>query len=382
MPSLGNQEYIRDMNSRLVLKEIIHKEPLSRAEISKNLGLTKATVSSIVQDFIRKGYVAEIGSLDTDKGRKPILLKFDADCAFTLSVYLNVDATSVLIANLRGQNRQTFSYPAITDAASPSDRLAGYIRDAMTHCPPSRYGIIGIAVGVLGVVHNNTIAFTPYYTIDRPELGSYLSERFGIPVYVENEANFSAQGEWAFFHSYPSLININIHAGIGMGIILHNHLHTGLNGYAGEFGHTIIDPDGIPCPCGNRGCIEQYASERAITARFREMKGQPSADARALCHAYLHGDADAAACIGLFTRYMAIALNNILNIFNPDIVIINSIFTASIPDLAGRIAGSLRNTFNRGCTFVPASEDQETVILLGGCWVCTRKFLNIRDLKF
>ena len=66
MPSLGNQEYIRDMNSRLVLKEIIHKEPLSRAEISKNLGLTKATVSSIVQDFIRKGYVAEIGSLDTD----------------------------------------------------------------------------------------------------------------------------------------------------------------------------------------------------------------------------------------------------------------------------------------------------------------------------
>ena len=204
MPSLGNQEYIRDMNSRLVLKEIIHKEPLSRAEISKNLGLTKATVSSIVQDFIRKGYVAEIGSLDTDKGRKPILLKFDADCAFTLSVYLNVDATSVLIANLRGQNRQTFSYPAITDAASPSDRLAGYIQDAMTHCPPSRYGIIGIAVGVLGVVHNNTIAFTPYYTIDRPELGSYLSERFGIPVYVENEANFSAQGEWAFFHSYPA----------------------------------------------------------------------------------------------------------------------------------------------------------------------------------
>ena len=223
MPSLGNQEYIRDMNSRLVLKEIIHKEPLSRAEISKNLGLTKATVSSIVQDFIRKGYVAEIGSLDTDKGRKPILLKFDADCAFTLSVYLNVDATSVLIANLRGQNRQTFSYPAITDAASPSDRLAGYIQDAMTHCPPSRYGIIGIAVGVLGVVHNNTIAFTPYYTIDRPELGSYLSERFGIPVYVENEANFSAQGEWAFFHSYPSLININIHAGMIILLIFFKH---------------------------------------------------------------------------------------------------------------------------------------------------------------
>ena len=382
MPSLGNQEYIRDMNSRLVLKEIIQQGPLSRAGISKNLGLTKATVSSIVQDFIRSGYVTEIGSLDTSKGRKPILLEFVADCAFTLSLYLNVDATSVLIADLRGENRRHFSYPPITGDPCPSETLRAYITDAMTHCPPSRYGIVGIAIGVLGVVHNNVIQFTPYYTIDRPDLGDFLQEHFHIPVYVENEANFSAQGEWAFFHSYPSLININIHAGIGMGIILRNHLHTGLNGYAGEFGHTIIDPDGPLCPCGTHGCIELYASERAIVSRFRKMTEQPAADAGALCRAYLSGDARAADCIDIFIKYMSIALNNILNIFNPDIVIINSTFTAGIPDLADRIAKSLHNTFNRGCTFVPASQDQDTVILLGGCWVCARKFLRIRDLKF
>ena len=111
MPSLGNQEYIRDMNSRIVLGQIIRQEPVSRAALAKTLGLTKATVSSIVQTFIDQEYVVEIGSLNTGKGRKPILLKFNGDCAYTLSVYLSVDSTFILICNLRGENRQFFSYP-------------------------------------------------------------------------------------------------------------------------------------------------------------------------------------------------------------------------------------------------------------------------------
>lgn len=381
MPSLGSQEYIRDMNSRLVLGEIIHKEPISRAKISKNLGLTKATVSSIVQTFIDSGYVIEIGSLDTNKGRKPILLKFEADCAFTLSAYLNVDSTTILIANLRGENRQTFSYPGIHEAASPADRLCQYIEAAMGHCPPSRYGIVGIAVGVLGVVHHNVIQFTPYYEMDTPALGDYLTERFHIPAYIENEANLSALGEKTFFHSYPSLININVHAGVGMGIILDQHLYTGLNGYAGEFGHTIIEPDGKPCPCGNRGCIEQYASERAIVNMYRERKNNPALTASQLTEEYHRGDTDAKACIRTFIKYMSIALNNILNIFNPDIVIINSVFTANIPGLTDEIAHHMSNSFNRGCTFVPASESQDTVILLGGCCICAKSFLKIKELQ-
>lgn len=382
MPSLGSQEYIRDMNSRLVLGEIIGREPISRAKISKNLGLTKATVSSIVQTFIDNGYVVEIGSLDTNKGRKPILLKFEANCAFTLSAYLNVDSTAILIANLRGEQRQTFTYPGISGETSPSERLCQYIEDAMSHCPPSRYGIVGIAVGVLGVVHHNKLLFTPYYRIDRQNLGEYLTERFNIPAYIENEANLSALGERTFFHSYPSLININVHAGVGMGIILDNHLYTGLNGYAGEFGHTIIEPDGKPCPCGNRGCIEQYASERAIVDMYRELKKDRRLTAPQLCEACLSGDPYARQCIQTFIKYMSIALNNILNIFNPDVIIINSLFTTKIPGLAEEIANHMSNSFNRGCTFLPASQDQDTVILLGGCCVCTKKFLNIRDLQF
>lgn len=381
MPSLGNQEYIRDMNSRLVLQHIIHHGPISRADISKALGLTKATVSSIVQTFIDDGYVWEIGSLDTTKGRKPILLQFNGNCGFTLSVYLDVDATSILIASLTGEQRQFFSYPGISGNPSPLEKLCEYIQDAMSHCPPSRYHIVGIAVGVLGVVHKNRIEFTPYYDLNCPDLGDLLEQRFHIPVYIENEANLAAQGERTFFHFYPNLINLNIHAGIGMGIILDHRLYTGQNGYAGEFGHTIIEPGGKPCPCGNRGCIEQYASRRAIVSMFREITRDPQLTAADLCRAYNKGRPEAVRCIDIFVRYMAIALNNILNIFNPDIVIINSDFTTGIPGLTDEISRHMRNTFNRNCTFVPASQDQETVILLGGCCVCAKKFLKIKDLQ-
>lgn len=380
MPSLGNQEYIRDMNSRIVLGQIIRQEPVSRAALAKTLGLTKATVSSIVQTFIDQEYVVEIGSLNTGKGRKPILLKFNGDCAYTLSVYLSVDSTFILICNLRGENRQFFSYPPA--GPHPQKRLCQYIRLAANCCPPSRYGIVGITIGILGIVHNNRIQFTPYYDLDSPDLARQIQEEFKIPVRLENEANLSALGERTFFHNHPSLISLNIHTGIGMGIILDNRLYTGQFGYAGEFGHTIIEPGGKPCPCGNRGCIEQYASLRAIVDMYRQAIKNPTADASDLCQAYLEHQPQARACVETFIKYMSIALNNILNIFNPDMIIISSILTEKIPGLIREIEQHMSNTFNRNCCFVAASHSQETSILLGGACLAAKNFLKVSDLQF
>lgn len=381
MTSLGNQEYIRDMNSRLVLQQIIKDEPISRADLAKTLGLTKATISSIVQNFIDDDYVMEVGSLDTTKGRKPILLRFNAGCASTLSIDLSVDAITILISNLRGENCILFQHTYGNGTDQPSELLCRYIREAMAQCPPSRYGIIGIAIGIHGIVHNNEILFTPYYQLSSLNLREQLEETFHIPVYIENEANLSAIGEKTYYYNYPSLINISVHSGVGMGIILDNHLYTGLNGYAGEFGHTIIEPDGKACPCGNHGCFEQYASERAILSLYRERSGRPGATTEQLCETYLKNEPEAIVCIDNFVKYMAIGLNNILNIFNPDIVVINSVFTMNIPNLTAQICARLYNALGKSCTFVP-SILQDMSILLGGSCVCTKNFLKVQNVQF
>ncbi len=381
MPSLGNQEFIRDMNSRIVLREIMNSEPISRAELAKVLGLTKATVSSIVQNFIDENYVIEIGSMDTQKGRKPILLQFNADCAFTLSVDLNIDTLSILISNLKGEKCLIFQYPNPVEHADFGTLLCEYIADAMAHCPASTYGIVGIAVGIHGIVHNNEILFTPYYKLSNFNLRQCLEEHFDIPVFIENEANFSAIGEKAFYYNYPNLINISVHAGIGLGIIMDDHLFTGLNGYAGEFGHTIVVPGGKSCPCGNNGCFEQYASERAILERYRQCIGKPEATISDLCEAFLNHNHYAIECIEVFEYYMSIGLNNILNIFNPDIVIINSVFTMNIPQLTQRISARLKGALTKQSLFVP-SMLQDMAILLGGACVCIKNFLKIDDPQF
>jgi len=381
MSSLGSQELIRDINSHLVLQTIINGGPISRADLSKSLGLTKATISSIVQNLMNDSLVVEIGSLNTDKGRKPILLDFNTGCGFILSIDLSVDTITAMLTDLRGGNRvlKQYAYPSggSTETVPNLTKIIGEIINAL---PISVYGIVGICIGVHGVVHDNKAIFTPYYQLSDLDLAKELEDYFDIPVYIENEANLSALGENNFYYDSSNLINISVHSGVGLGIIMDNHLYTGQHGYAGEFGHTIIVPDGKPCPCGNHGCIEQYASQRAIVHLYRYISGNLGASAEELLKAYLAHDIYARQCIESFIKYMSIGVNNILTTFNPDIIVINSLFTMNIPDIIPRLEHNILNYMNKHCKVVP-SILQDMAILLGGVYVCCKNFLKIEQLQ-
>jgi len=381
MSFLGSQELIRDINSHLVLQTIINEGPLSRADLSKNLGLTKATISSIVQNLMNNSLVVEIGSLNTDKGRKPILLDFNNQCGFILSIDLSVDTMTALLTDLRGTNRALKQYAYPSDSGSEIvPNLIKIIKGSIDSLPLSVYGVVGICIGVHGVVHDNKAIFTPYYQLANLNLADELEQFFNIPVYLENEANLSALGEKNFYYDSSNLINISVHSGVGLGIIMDNHLYTGQHGYAGEFGHTIIVPDGKPCPCGNHGCIEQYASQRAIVHLYRYISGNHGATADDLMKAYSADDIYARQSIEAFIKYMSIGINNILTTFNPDIIVINSLFTMNIPDIIPRLEHNIHNYMNKYCTIVP-SILQDMAILLGGVYICCKNFLKIDYLQ-
>ena len=117
------------------------------------------------------------------------------------------------------------------------------------------------------------LIFTPYYSLTELDIASDLNKTFNIPVYLENEANLSVIGEKTFFNDYSNIVNISIHTGVGLGLIIDNKLYTGYNGFAGEFGHSIVVPNGKPCPCGNKGCLEQYVSETSLLRNYSQLKG-------------------------------------------------------------------------------------------------------------
>lgn len=377
--SIANQEMIRDNNRRLVLEYLVNHPPVSRAELAKQLNLTKATISNIVQDLLQQNLVLEIGSAKTAMGRKPILLEFQKNCGYALAIDVRPNQIITLAANLKGENCKVQEYAFYQDQELLpllKEIIAGQIAK-YSHTP---YGIVGIAVGIYGVVNNNRILFTPYYPLPQPDLGQILEDIFHLPVIVENESNFSVLGESAFHFGYKNMIHINVHDGIGMGILIGEHLYKGHDGYAGEFGHTILFPDGKPCPCGNCGCLEQYASEKAILEEYAARTGQIQVTIDQFLADYQQKLPTALEMMDLFVKYMSIGINNIINTFNTDLIVINSAFSNYIPDINSRILEYLSKHQNRDCKII-SSKLQDISGLMGGIRVCVECFLDIQHLQ-
>lgn len=375
----GSKELIRDINSTLVLETIINSSPISRAAISKRLGLTKATISAIVQDLMNRNLVIEIGCDDTELGRKPILLSFNKKAGFIISVDIGVDTISALLTDLGGEDcsLKQVKTPMGRDLIISS--LCSLIESMIPENDNSPYGLVGISLGIHGVVKDNQVSFAPYYNLSETNLAKALEEHFNTPVYLENEANLSVLGEKTFMYDYPNIANISIHSGIGLGIIINHELYTGFNGRAGEFGHTVIDVDGRECPCGNHGCLEQYVSERALLKEYCSKKNISGITFDAFASRYQTGEKEALEIMDKFIKYMSVGINNILNAYNPDIVIINSSFTIFFPGLTKLIEQSLKSKMNSYIHILPSSL-QDSSILLGGICVVIKHFLDIRSL--
>lgn len=375
----GSKELIRDINMNLVLETIINHNAISRAAIAKHLGLTKATISTIVQELINKKLVIEIGSDDTNLGRKPILLSLDKKAGYVICIDIAVDTLSALVSDLLGEDCSLKQIKTPKNTANLIPSLIQLI-ESMKLPNDTPYGLVGITLGIHGVIANNQVSFAPYYNLSGINLSESLERHFGVPVYLENEANLSVIGEMTFQYDYANIANISVHSGIGLGIIINHQLYTGFNGRAGEFGHTIIEIDGRQCPCGNKGCLEQYVSERILLKEYAQKKGLSEESFDHFRKMYEEDDKDALEIMERFVKYMSVCVNNVLNTYNPDIVIINSSFTIYFPQITRQIEDSLKSKMNSYQRIVP-SVLQDTSILLGGICVAIKGFLGIKKLK-
>ena len=196
-----------------------------------------------------------------------------------------------------------------------------------------------------------------------------LEEISGLPVAVQNDANGAALAEWRYGagRPYSSLLHFTLGTGVGSGLILDRHLWTGADGIAAEYGHATVEPQGHPCPCGNRGCLEQYASATAIARMARERieageattlkrndRSYPNSEEISVAAA--KGDPLALACFATAGSYLGIASANAVNLLNLEAIIIGGGVSQSYTLLAER----LRSEINRRAFRVPA----ERVVLL------------------
>lgn len=375
--SVTDRFFIREMNEKLILKTIIQENEISRADISKKTNLNKATVSSIVADLLEKDLIIETGSGESKGGRKPIMVTFHQETALSLSIDLGNSYISSMLTYLDGTvvlEKHVSSVPI--NKRTVMKELKNLIHYYLEHAPSSTYGIIGICIGVHGIVNNNKIIFSPFYSFEDFELVGKLEKEFDIPVTLENEANLSTLGEKHHLTNLTNLININVRTGIGAGIILNNDLFTGNNGYAGEIGHMIGVPNGKKCPCGNRGCIEQYASEQQILKLYGRKIGEKHASFSQLKEDYLEDKPEAVETIDIFIRYISIGINNIITTFNPEMIIINSKFTNEIDGIIDKVRENINFKMNDTAKITSSSLCEKST-LLGGAYVNFSNFLGV-----
>lgn len=371
----GSKELIRGINSRLVLEKILNEGPVSRASIAASLGLTKATISAIVANLIEENLIREIGSDNAALGRKPILLEFCKEKGNIISIDLGVNSIVAFTSDLKGNNCGLKQYRNHYKRDEIIDGLYGILKKTINNLPKTAFGVVSICIGIHGTVHENEISFAPYYDYAGVPIASELEARLKIPVILENEANLSVMGEKCFCINSQNIIGISVHSGIGVGVVIDGKLYKGNSGNAGEFGHTIVEAHGRQCPCGNHGCLEQYASERAILNDYARALNLNSTSIDKLIADYTEGDEIAVTMIDRFVRYTAVGINNLINTFNPEVVVINSGFTIYIPDLIDRIEAELKNRMNY-CKIM-LSGLQDTSILLGGVCTCINSFLGV-----
>ena len=377
MTTVTDKYVIREMNEKLVLKTIIIEESISRAEIAKYLNLNKTSVSSIVSDLIDKNLIFETGSGESSGGRKPILVTFNQKAGYSLSFDIGPDYISSLLTYLDGSfvsDRYASTSPTtdIDVCGALKDAIEKYLKEVA----PSTYGITGICIGLHGIVNEGVLAFSPFYTLDCSKIKAEIESTFNIPVIIENEANLAALGEQKLESAALNLVSLSVKYGIGAGIILNGELYTGTDGHAGEVGHLITAMNGRQCPCGNHGCLEQYASEYHILQAYKEYANLEHVNFMRFKQDYLASKPMAQNVMSQFIQYMVIAVNNLITTFNPEIIIINSRITNQVEGIVDHIKEQLLYK-GQGQIMIKASTLDRQATLLGGAHLNNLKFLGV-----
>ncbi|MCW2638790.1 MAG: hypothetical protein JWP76_1096 [Dactylosporangium sp.] len=337
-------------NLALVLGHVGTATPTSRAEIAATTGLTRATVSSLVEDLLRADLVAEVEPAPrTGAGRPATGLVLCPNGPTGLGLEINVDYLSAAVVDLTGAVRHHVVHRVDQRDRAPEQVLADVARMAAEAVGGVDLTVAAARLAVPGLVNGNGLVRVA------PNLGWRDVDVRGpltaaphwpdLPVSVDNEANLGALGELAVAPASPSFLYVSGEVGIGAGVVLDGALFRGAHGWSGEIGHVTVAPDGLVCRCGARGCLEQYAGQEAIT-RAAGIGRDPalSADVAVATIVELASASDPGvldALRGAGTA-LGIAAAGVVNVLDVDTVVLGGTFAALADWLGSHVERELR----------------------------------------
>ena len=330
---VGSLESLREQNRRRVIRVLQAAGPVSRAEIARQTGLSRTTISSLVAGLQAAGLVTEVGdgqrqAPGAQGGRPAVLITLDPGAGVAVGIDLGHQHLRVAVADLghRILAEAVHDFDVDRHAARALDTAARLVEQVLRRAGVERRQVIGVGAGLpgpldraTGMVGDSTLL--PGWVGLRA--AEELERRLGLPVAADNDANLGALAEcrWGAGQGCAEVAYIKASYGIGAGLMLGGRLHAGAAGTAGEIGHTVIDETGPVCRCGNRGCLTILSGGHAILGLLRPYLGD-GVSLREVVRRALEGDAGCRRAIADAGRYIGIAVANLCNLVNPERVIV------------------------------------------------------------
>lgn len=334
MIEIGSRALLKRMNRMTVLNTVRERQFIGRAEVAEITGISRASVTYLVGDLVRDGWLIEYekGETTQNGGRPPILLQFNPDAMYAVVVMIGSERTMVAVGDGNARMRYAESLPSVLgqSAEQTIEVVVGLVERALKESGVDRERVGGVAIGVPGLVdaQNSMVHYSARLPAMRNlDLGSIVAERVGLPTIVENETRLIGWGELKFGsgRSHSPLVCVSVTLGIGSCIILEDRMLSGSSYSAGQFGHMTIDEDGMQCECGNKGCWEALASNAAVLQRARATGGAWAVEPTipGIIEAAATGDEQARKLLHDTAVHLGIGLANIINIVNPEIIVLH-----------------------------------------------------------
>jgi predicted NBD/HSP70 family sugar kinase len=353
--------------------------PLSRAAVASRIGLTRAAVSTLVDELIRTGLLEELGPERPGRvGRPGSALAVSARGPAGLGAEVGVDHLAACAVDLRGQVRARAVRYGTHRGRSPEpviEQLAALVRRVVAEAEGEGLWPAGLAVAVPGLVARDarTVVRAPNLDWHDADLSALLPA--DIPLTVDNEANFGALAElWLGEGTPRDFLHVSAEIGIGAAVVVDGLLLRGTRGFAGELGHVPVWPDGPACPCGGRGCLEQYAGEKAV---LRAAGLEPGEDRVGLLAQRAEaGDEEVRRALRAAGTALGIALTGAVNLLDPEAVVLGGALAGLAPWLLPSLRDELaRRTAGPACP-VSVSELGPEGPLLGAAHAVVRAVLD------
>ena len=333
-----DRKMMREMNQNMLLNLIRAHAPVSRTQLKQLSGLSLGTIVGITATLMEQQLVVETGMAESTGGRKAGLLEISPEGGYMLGIDLREHEIMSALLNLHGNVvcAESWPVPLRNNAAGAVDMIATGVEVFIGRTQVPRDKIIGLGCGISGSVDAQTGISIDSWMLNwhHVELSGPLSARLKMPVFVDNEVNCLASYEKLYGdgQAYHNFLTITLGRGLGMAAVIHDHPFRGAQGLGAEFGHIPFDIKGRRCECRNQGCLEAYVADHGIFNTYRELRSEP-ADIKAgaidtsainvLFTQAQEGDPHALKTFELTGTYLGIGLATLVNLFNPECIIIN-----------------------------------------------------------